>query len=124
MSFVKFLLIILFVMLLSACGTNNTKIKEFLKCALAAQELEQKASSIQISKLADKFVEENNIPYSARSTMLLAEEVRNDLNLQDKNLTGQYFKLLKVYNSSVCQKMHTQGKLGVPWGYYFSYIFM
>lgn len=84
-----------------------------MKCGIAANQLGEHRAAQEISNAAEDYISKNSeslplgSPYAQAS--LLGQEVRDDLNLEAYDFESQVKKLVKIYNSSTCQKMHTQG---------------
>lgn len=116
-----FLLLIAFS---SGCGSTKSELKEFTKCGMAAAQLEEYEAKDIIVKKLKEYTEKKGFNGSARYASFLAQEVRDDLDLHSKNLTGQIYTLVKVYNSSKCIKMHGKEKIKMPLTYYLSYFFI
>lgn len=109
---------------LVACSSVESDMKSFIKCGMAANQLERSVAAQNISTKMAQYIRENNVDGSARYAMHLGQEVRDDLALYDKSLEGQIYTLVKVYNSSTCRDMHEQEKVKMPFLYYLAYIFI
>lgn len=108
----------------TACGSVKSDLKSFMKCGIAANQLEKSVASQNISTAMAQYMKKNSIDFSAGDASYLGQEVRDDLALFDKNLRGQLYILAKVYNSSTCRNMHEQEKIKMPFSYYLFYIFV
>lgn len=120
----KILTIFLVAVSLSACSSTDRNIKSFMKCGMAATQLEMYTARQNISKKLDQYFIENNIRRSSREIMFLQQDVRDDYALYAKSLQDQVYILVKAYNSSTCREMHEQEKIKMPLHYYLSYIFI
>lgn len=124
MSKVKVFFIAFIIAHLAACSFADRDLKLFMKCGMAANQLEKHSASRNISIKMDQYIKKNKVDGSARYAMKLGQEVRDDLGLYNKSLEGQVYTLVKVYNSSKCRDMHEQEKIKMPFMYYLSYIFI
>lgn len=124
MSKINVFLAAIIVANVAACSSVESDLKSFMKCGMAAHQLERSAASRNISIKMAQYVKENNVDGSARDAMYLGQEVRDELALYDKSLDGQLYTLAKVYNSSTCRNMHEQEKIKMPFLYYLVYIFV
>lgn len=109
---------------ITGCDSTKSDIKQYIKCGMAAEQLGKREASREISYKLGKYLEKNKVQGSAKEAMFLAAEVRDDLNLDNKNPNGEIFTLAKVYNSSKCLKIHEQEKISMPWMYYLLYFFI
>ena len=120
----KLFFISIFATALTACSSVESDLKSFMKCGMAANQLERNFASREIADKMDKYIRKNKVNGSARNAMYLGQEVRDDLNLHSKSLDGQIYSLVKIYNSSECRDMHEQEKIKMPFMYYLVYFFM
>lgn len=120
---IKTFIVTLSLILLTACSSVESDLKTYMKCGIAANQLEKEKANINISKKLSEYIKEHEIKGSAGYAMHLSEEVKNeDLELYKKNLEGQIYTLVKVYNSSECKDIHEQDKISMPLKYYLLYI--
>lgn len=99
---------------LSACDSNESGLKSYMKCGIAANELGMHRASVEIGKYLEDYVKNNQTqPISNAQISYLGAEARGDLNLEGLSFDSQMAKLIRVYNSSTCQKMHGQGKTNI-----------
>lgn len=127
---------LMFLPLLSSCSSMDSDVKDFLRCGIAASQLEENRAASIISKKADDYFDKNKSKFEKhlaskgmQSTPMylsfLSNDIRNEeMELYNKNLQGQIFTLVKVYNSSTCLKLHEQDKIKMPFQYYLSYFFI
>lgn len=109
---------------LIGCGSVESDLKLFMKCGIAAKQLERDDASQKISIKMSAYIEEKKINGSAGYAIELGQEVREDLGLYDKNPQGQMYVLVKAFNSSECQKIHEKESINMPFSYYLSYFFI
>lgn len=121
---IKTLCVVASLLALSACSSNDSKLKEYMKCGMAASQLGDNRAAMEISNAMGQFIADKKVDGNARKAMFLGQEVRDDLGLHNKSLESKMFTFLKIYNSSFCQKQHNQGKANVPWKYYLVYLFV
>jgi hypothetical protein len=126
MSKIKIFFILLIAAILAACTSIESDLKSFLKCGMAAHQLQKPVAARNISIKMEQYLKGKNInvPVPARDAMYLGEEVRDELALHEKTIEGQLYTLVKVYNSSKCREMHEQDKIKMPFMYYLTYIFI
>ena len=98
---------------LIGCGSVESDLKLFMKCGIAAKQLERDDASQKISIKMSAYIEEKKINGSAGYAMELGQEVREDLGLYDKNPQGQMYVLVKAFNSSECQKIHEKESINM-----------
>ncbi|MDN0076078.1 hypothetical protein QU481_14405 [Crenobacter sp. SG2303] len=110
--------------LTSGCTSNEDKLKSFMKCGIAAKQLERPSASTNIEKKLKSFIDEKQITGSAMQAMLIGQSVRDEMALEGKSLQGQIFTLVKIYNSSECKNLHEQESISMPFSYYLNYIFI
>lgn len=120
----KKIFLLFFLTMLTACSSTESDLKDFLKCGIASSQLEEFAASRKISSKMEQYIQKNKIDGSARFAMQLAQEVRDDLALDEKGLERQIYTLVKTYNSSTCMNMHEQKKIDMPIKYYVLYPFL
>ncbi|MBF1803496.1 hypothetical protein [Alloalcanivorax profundimaris] len=113
-----------FLAALWSCSSIDNELKSFMKCGLAASKLEKYVAQKVISDKLKKYIENEEVDGAARNAMRLGQEVRDDLALYEKSLQGQFYKLVKVYNSSECRSIHNQNKISMPFSYYVKYLFL
>ncbi|OBX04210.1 hypothetical protein QV06_07565 [Gallibacterium genomosp. 3] len=89
--------------------SDTAKIKDYLKCSIAANHLSMGKTSREIEIQASRLVNQANL--SSRDIAKMGQEVRDDMDLYRLNPQGRYEKLVKIYNSGTCQKMHSQGEI-------------
>lgn len=120
----RFFISAVFLLLLSSCGSVKSDMKSFLRCGIAANQLEQTAAKKAIEIKMSQYIEKYKVDGSARDVMFLGQEVRDEMSLYNKGLEAQIYTLVKVHNSSKCQKMHGQETISMPFKYYFLYFFI
>lgn len=111
MKLIRFSILLISIINLSACDFLETKEKTYFKCAYVATHLGQDLASAEITKGMEAYFKENNSINSSLDALRLSEEVQNDLGLYALNSMGKFKKLIDVYNSSSCQSLHSQGKV-------------
>lgn len=124
MKGLKIFVPIVFLFLLSSCGSVKSDMKSFLRCGIAANQLEQNTASKKIKIKMSQYVDKHKVDGSARDVMFLGQEVRDEMSLYNKGLERKIYTLVKVYNSSECQEMHEQETIGMPFKYYLVYFFI
>lgn len=118
----KYLIVLPIVTVLVACNPEREQAKAFLKCGIAAKQLEQDKAV----KIMSKKSEQVNLNFSARDTMYLGQEIREELGLYDAERSdlAKIYTLIKVYNSSECVDLHEQPKIDAGFLYYILYPFI
>lgn len=102
------------IILISACDSSGSGLKSYMKCGIAANQLGMHRASLEIGKSLEVYVKNNKIASMSNAQLsYLGAEVRDDLNLEGLSFDSQIDKLIRVYNSSACQKMHAQGKVNL-----------
>ncbi len=124
MKGLKIFVPIVFLFLLSSCGSVKSDMKSFLRCGIAANQLEQNTASKKIKIKMSQYVDKHKVDGSARDVMFLGQEVRDEMSLYNKGLERKIYTLVKVYNSSECQEMHEQETISMPFKYYLAYFFI
>lgn len=125
MKYVKYIIIAILVMIIYSYFSTEKDLKKYLKCGIAAEQLERYSASDKISKKMAEYLTKNKIEGSARHANKIASEVREDLKMNNNaNLQRQIYTLVKAYNSSKCRKLHGEEKIKMPFDYYLYYIFL
>jgi lipoprotein len=109
----KKLVLIALTGLLFGCSSEHDDLKTFMKCGIAANQLEQGAALKMISQKMEQYTKEKNIQGSARDALYLGQEVRDEMNLEGQSFEGQIETLIDIYNSSKCVKLHEQPEIDV-----------
>ena len=85
--------------LLTACSSVEDDLTTFMKCGIAANELDETKASINVSEKLKKYAEEHHLQGSASEAMFLGEKVRNEeFKLYEKSSEGKFYTLAKAYN--------------------------
>ena len=120
------LIVLLTVMVtLSSCSSTTDEVKTYLRCGIAASQLERSETSRRITEKFAIFARENKIDLSSREFMFLGQEVRNEMGMHERSMEGQIYTFVKIYNSSACMALHEQKKISpLPLDYYLVYLFL
>ncbi|UOP00378.1 hypothetical protein [Kingella potus] len=107
---IKKLALIALMGLLVACSAEHDDLKTFMKCGIAAKQLEQSTALEVIWRKMEQYTKEKNIQASAHDAMYLdlGQEIRDEMNLEGQSFEGQVETLIDIYNSSECVKLHEQ----------------
>ena len=98
----KKLVLIALTGLLFGCSSEHDDLKTFMKCGIAANQLEQ-GTAFKISQKMERTQKEKKIyKGSARDAMYLGQEVRDEDELEGQSFEGQIETLIDIYNSSKC----------------------
>ncbi len=89
--------------------SDTAKIKDYLECSIAANQLSQYKAMGEMDRNIARTMVKSEL--SSREISQIAQEVRDDMGLYKLNSRGKYNKLVDIYNSRTCQKMHTQGEI-------------
>ena len=109
-NIISYVFILSSCVLLSSCSSQKSQFKAFLKCGIAAAQLEQYEAEKQIGIKLEKWVRETQYDLSPREMSFLAQEVRNEMGIYGINSFEQFEIYVKTFNSSKCRKIHGQKK--------------
>lgn len=113
--------------ILSACSTVESDIKEFVKCSFGARNLGYYDAAKIIDAKMDAYMRENNVNMSSRDIMYLSEEIREELGVFNQGPDNPLRELAaaKIFNSGYCVDIHEMDEIDdLPVMYYVMYIFL
>jgi len=90
---------------LTACSSTMGDLEDFARCARAATMLNRGAALNNIARKMEAYVIENRVNLSRFELGMVFEEARHDVDMSGPN------RWISIYNSSVCVKLHEQGKV-------------
>lgn len=106
------------VLCLSGCSEFDDEAMSFLRCGIAAKQLEQYQALDRINDKMVLFLKEEKLYISSRDASYMGAEIRNEeMQLYRKNAVAQYVTLAKVYNSSECVDLHESEEINLPFEY-------
>ncbi|AZN33313.1 MULTISPECIES: hypothetical protein [unclassified Pseudoalteromonas] len=110
--------IVVSVLCLSGCSEFDDEAMTFLRCGIAANELDQHQAIDRINDKMGLFFKEEKLYISSRDASYMGAEIRNEeMQLYRKNALAQYATLVEVYNSSECVDLHEGEEINIPFEY-------
>lgn len=92
-------------------GTFNSKLENYIMCHSAAEKIGEYKTMQELEYQTGKYIIEEKIRLESLELLRIKEKVENEtLKLHTMDPYTKYEKLIDVYNSSTCQKLHSQGK--------------
>lgn len=105
-------------LLLFGCSEFDNEAMSFLRCGIAANQLEQYQALETINDKMELFFQEEKKYISSRDASFMGAEIRNEeMQLYRKNAAAQYVTLVKVFNSSECIELHESEEINLSFEY-------
>lgn len=121
----KYIMFLTFIIsLLTACNSAEDELREHLICAIASKEIGDYKGFETVQAKLEKFQNYQTLRNKDVFAMEIVDDVKKELGLHDAG-DMKLFKILKAYNSSVCQDLH-EGETISPssFFYYLIYLFL